>query len=339
MTTTFFLGQHVHFALELGVRLDGARLGQNLATLYVFTLGAAQQDADVLTGTTFVEQLAEHLNAGAGGLGGRANADDLDFFLNLDDAALDTTGHHGAAAGDREHVFDRHQERLVDGTNRLGDVGVQGFDQLAHGGNAHLVVVLAVQGHQSGTNDDRGVITREVVGAQQVANFHLDQFQQLGVVNHVGLVQEHDDVGNAYLTGQQDVLAGLRHGAVGSRANQDRAVHLGSTGDHVLHVVGVTRAVYVSVVAYRRVVFNVRGVDGDTTSLLFRRVVDLVESASRTTPGLGADFGQGSGQSGFTVVNVTDSADVDVRFVTFKLFFSHLDRLPPGIEKATPPLK
>ncbi|UYH33528.1 elongation factor Tu [Pseudomonas aeruginosa] len=43
VTTTFFLGQHVHFALELGVRLDGARLGQNLATLYVFTLGAAQQ--------------------------------------------------------------------------------------------------------------------------------------------------------------------------------------------------------------------------------------------------------------------------------------------------------
>ncbi len=48
-----------------------------------------------------------------------------------------------------------------------------------------------------------------------------------------------------HLAGQQDVLAGLRHGAVGSRANQDRAVHLGSTGDHVLHVVGVTGAVNV----------------------------------------------------------------------------------------------
>ncbi len=86
---------------------------------------------------------------------------------------------------------------------------------------------------------------------QQVAHFHLDQFQQLGVVNHVGLVQEHDDVRNANLTGQQDVLTGLRHRAVSGRAHQDRAVHLGGTGDHVLHVVGVTRAVNVSVVADR----------------------------------------------------------------------------------------
>jgi len=28
------------------------------------------------------------------------------------------------------------------------------------------------------------------------------------------------------------------------------------------------------------------------------------------------------------VVNVTDGANVDVRFVTFKFFFSHFDRLP-----------
>ncbi|MNZ98821.1 hypothetical protein D3C78_1181230 [compost metagenome] len=119
------------------------------------------------------------------------------------------------------------------------------------------------------------------------------------------------------------MLAGLRHGAVSSGANQDRAVHLRSTGDHVLHIVSVARAVYVGVVTYGRIVFNVGGVDGDTTSLLFRRVVDLVESASGAAPGLGADLGQSSGQSGFTVVNVTDGADVDVRFVTFEFFLSH----------------
>jgi hypothetical protein len=39
------------------------------------------------------------------------DADDLDFLADLDDAALDTTGHHRAATRDREHVFDRHQER------------------------------------------------------------------------------------------------------------------------------------------------------------------------------------------------------------------------------------
>src|SRR5690606_7554493 len=66
MTTTFFFGQHVHFTLELGVRLDGARYTQNLTTLNVVTLGTTQQNTYVLTGTTFVQQLAEHLNTSTG---------------------------------------------------------------------------------------------------------------------------------------------------------------------------------------------------------------------------------------------------------------------------------
>ena len=40
--------------------------------------------------------------------------------------------------------------------------------------------------------------------------------------------------------------------AVSGRAHQDRAVHLRRTGNHVLHVVGVTRAIHVRVVTVRR---------------------------------------------------------------------------------------
>ncbi|AKA27544.1 hypothetical protein PCL1606_61020 (plasmid) [Pseudomonas chlororaphis] len=113
------------------------------------------------------------------------------------------------------------------------------------------------------------------------------------------------------------------HRTISGRANQDRAVHLGSTGDHILDVVGVTRAVNVRVVTNVRVVLYVGSVDGDTTSLLFRSAVDLVEVNNCGTENLGANASQSSGQSGFTVVNVTDGANVDVRFVTFKFFFSH----------------
>jgi hypothetical protein len=56
---------------------------------------------------------------------------------------------------------------------------------------------------------------------------------------------------------------------------------------------------------------------------LFRSGVDLVEVDLGRTEHFGADAGQSSGQSGFTVVNVTDGANVDVRFVTFEFFFSH----------------
>src|SRR5690606_8197725 len=99
--------------------------------------------------------------------------------------------------------------------------------------------------------------------------------------------------------------------------------HLGSTGDHVLHVVGVARAVNVRVVTNFGVVLYVSGVDGDTTSLLFRSGVDLVEVDTSGTEHFGADASQSSGQSGFTVVNVTNGANVDVRFCTFEFFLSH----------------
>src|SRR5690606_35319268 len=323
VTTAFFLAQYVDFAFELGVRLDGARLGQYLTTLDVITLGAAQQDANVLTSTAFVEQLAEHFNAGAGSLGRVADTHDLDFFLDLDDAALKTTSHYSTATGEREDVFDRHQERLVDSTLRLWDVGIQSFDQLAHGRHTHFVVVLAIQGHQRGTDDDRRVVTREVVGRQQVTNFHLNQLQQLSVVHHVSLVQEDNDVRNANLTGQQDVLTSLRHGAVSSRANQDRAVHLRSTGDHVLHIVSVTRAVNVRVVTDRGIIFNVGGVDGDTTSLLFRRVIDLREITGGTAPSLGTNLDQRSGQRGPDRVDGPYGNDDQTRSVQYEFFLSH----------------
>ena len=114
--------------LVCGVMRPG--LGKYLTALDVFTLDAAQQCADVVACTTFIQQFPEHLNAGDGGLGGRFHPDDLDLFANLDDAALDTTGGNRTTTGDGEDVFDRHQERLVDCALRHRDVAVDGIHQL-----------------------------------------------------------------------------------------------------------------------------------------------------------------------------------------------------------------
>ena len=65
VTAALFLAQHVHLGLELGVRRDRARLGQHLAALDFFALGAAQQHADVVARLALVQQLAEHLHARA----------------------------------------------------------------------------------------------------------------------------------------------------------------------------------------------------------------------------------------------------------------------------------
>ena len=58
VTAAFVLAQHIHFSGEVGVRLDGAGLAQQLvAALGFFALGAAQQDADVVACLTLVQGL------------------------------------------------------------------------------------------------------------------------------------------------------------------------------------------------------------------------------------------------------------------------------------------
>ncbi len=219
MSTPFVFAQYVHFGFKLGVRGDRSRLGQHLPPLNFFPLGAAQQYADVFTRPTFVEQLAEHLYTRTGRGGGVFDTDNFDLFAHFDNAALDPAGHNGASPGDGEDVFDRHQEGAVNGALGLGNVFVEGFHQLLDGRRPHFVVVFAFQGHQRGANNNGGVVAGEFVLVEQFPHFHLDQFKQFFVIDHVGFVQKHDYVGYAHLTRQQYVLAGLGHGTVGCGAH------------------------------------------------------------------------------------------------------------------------
>ena len=136
--------------------------------------------------------------------------------------------------------------------------------------------LLVLERHEGRALDDRNVVAREIVGREELAHFHLDELDQLGVVDHVDLVEEHDERRNADLAGEQDVLAGLRHRAVGSGDDEDGAVHLRGAGDHVLHVVGVAGAVDVRVVASVGLVLDVRGRDRDAALTLFGSLVDLI---------------------------------------------------------------
>ncbi len=78
--------------------------------------------------------------------------------------------------------------------------------------------------------------------------------------------------------------------------DEDRAVHLGGAGDHVLDVVGVARAVDVSVVALLGLVLDVSGRDGDAARALFGSLVDLVESSELRVADAAVVRGQASSQ-------------------------------------------
>ena len=327
MTAALFLGQDVNLALELGVGVDGLRSSENLATLDALLVDAAEQAADVVASLGELEGLVEHLGAGDGGLLGVLDADDLNLIANLDGATLDTAGNDGATAGDGEHVLDGHQERLVSGTVRSLDPGVNSVHELPDAGILGGLRIGGVgdQSVQSGALDDRGVVAREVVLVEQLTDFHLDELEQLGIVDLVDLVQEHQHVRNVNLAGEQQVLTGLSHRAVGSSDNEDRAVHLSSAGDHVLDIVGVARAVDVRIVAALDLgavgadavvglVLNVSGVDRDATSLFFRSLIDLVVGGElgAVRVSQGQNLGDRSGQGGLAVVDMADGADIDM---------------------------
>ena len=84
-----------------------------------------------------------------------------------------------------------------------------------------------------------------------------------------------DERGHTDLASEKNVLAGLRHRAIGGGHHEDCAVHLSCAGDHVLDVVGVAGAVHVRVVAFESRIPRGRS-DRDAASLFFGGLVDLI---------------------------------------------------------------
>ena len=269
----------------------------------------------------------EHFHTGNNGLllliG---QTDDLNFIGNLNGTSLHSTRSHGAATGDGEDVLNRHQEGQVGLSVGSRNVLVNSFHELEDRSINGIVDVLGLGLESSSCRaaDDRHIVAREAILVQQVTNFHLNQIKQFGVVNQVGLVHEHNDCRNFNLTSEQNVLAGLLQRTVGSSNNQDCAVHLCSTGDHVLDIVCVTGAVHVSIVTLLGLVLNMTGVDCDTSCLLFGSIVDLVICQKfNVVVGQSKSLGDSCGKSGLAVVNVTDGTNVNMGFRSFEFFLCH----------------
>jgi len=71
-------------------------------------------------------------------------------------------------------------------------------------------------------------------------------------------------------------------------------------------------------------VFYVSGIDRNTSFSFFRSLIDVIEVNDLVGRGGESgcqNLGDGRGQSGLAVVNVTDGADVKMRFRSVKFFF------------------
>jgi hypothetical protein len=126
-------------------------------------------------------------------------AHDFNFFHLLEDTTLNTTGGDSAATFNVEHVFNRHEERKILRTFRDRDVRINGVHQID---DFLLVLGVAFEGLQSRALDDGNLVAGEFILGEKFANFELDEFEEFLVINHVDLVQEDNQGGDADLTGE-----------------------------------------------------------------------------------------------------------------------------------------
>ena len=314
MAASFLFREDIHLGIELRVRGDGTGLGKHLTALDVLALNTTEEKSDVVSSHTFVEKLVEHFHTRDDGLAGLADTDDLDFFVDLHLTLLDAAGSNRTATLNGEDVLDGHEERLVCLALWIGDVGIESLKEILELLDVSSVSLDCLE---SGTADDWRLVAGEFVLREKLSDLYFHEIKKLRVCDHVDFVEEDDDVRYSDLASEKNVLASLWHWSVCCRDNEDGSVHLGGTGDHVFHVVGVSWTVDVRIVALRGLVLNVRSVDGDTALALLRSVVDICVSlllAFRREI-----HGKGCSQCRLTVVDVTDGTDVNVRLRAIKL--------------------
>src|SRR5207249_1209053 len=122
-----------------------------------------------------------------------------------------TTGGDRAASFNIEHVFNRHQERLIDRPLRHGNVIIDSRDQ-----SEYLLFLLGItfERLERASLYDRDFVAWKFILCEQIAHFHLNEIEKLGIIDHVDLVQEDDDRRHTDLAREQDVLTRLRHRAI-----------------------------------------------------------------------------------------------------------------------------
>jgi len=76
-------------------------------------------------------------------------------------------------------------------------------------------------------------------------------------------------------------------------------------------------------------------IDRNASFLLLRRCVNRIEGSELRPALLRQMFRNGSGQGRLTVINVTDGSNIEMRPRPFKLFLSHFNTTPSGLNDSS----
>jgi len=310
-------------------------------------------ESDVVTRAGLGEGLVVHLDGlnFSGDVDGGEGGD----HAGLDDTGLDSANWHSSNTTDLVDILEGKSEWLV-GRSRWWDDGVEGFEHGLAGELAlldflgpslvpfhvggfldHVVSVPARDWHKG---DGLGVESNllDVVG-----NFGSDFSESLLAVwwlSGVHLVDSNNELLDTEGVGEESVLSGLA--VLGDTSfeltntggdDEDGAIGLGGTGDHVLDEITVTGGVNDGDVELVGLELPEGDIDGDTSFSLGLQLVQnpsvlegtfthlmgfLLELLDGSLVDTSALVDEVTGSSGFTGIDVADNDDVNM-----SLFFSH----------------
>src|SRR5688572_3170949 len=107
-----------NFAFEIGMRSNRTGFTNNHTATDIFFLNPAKKKTGIITSFTFIKQFAEHFNTRySRSKWLRDQSNDLNSFTYFHTTSFNTTSSNGTATSNREYVFNRHEEWLI---NRAG---------------------------------------------------------------------------------------------------------------------------------------------------------------------------------------------------------------------------
>ena len=123
------------------------------------------------------------------------------------------------------------------------------------------------------------------------------------------------------------MFTSLRHRTICSTNHKNGSIHLCSTSNHILDIVGVPRTVNVSIVTIFSLILNMRCLDSNPSFSFLRCIINSIKRThfrhSQSTLGLRNCCSQRC----FSMINVTNSTNITVRLISFKFAFSHFSLL------------
>ena len=252
-------------------------------------------ETNVVTWNTLGELLVVHLDRldFSGDVGGSEG----DNHAGLDDTSLNTTNRHCSDTRDLVDILERETERLIGGTRRRID-GIDGFKESLARGLASLGLLLpslvprGVGGDvdhvvtvETGDGDERDRLGVVADLLDEVGGL-LDDFAEtlLGPLGGVHLVDGDQELLDTQSVGEKSVLTGLTIlGDTGfeltsaSSNDENSAVGLRGTSDHVLDEVTMTWGVDDGDIVLGGLELPESDIDGDTTLTLG---LELVQNPS-----------------------------------------------------------